>query len=78
VPEVTLTAIDSFLAGDGEDALEPFCTACGGRAGIFTSRRGEWLHYIGEADDSDVEPYDPGHAPVIGWRPAPGIVFVAR
>ena len=78
MPEVTLTAIDSFLTDDGEDALEPFCTACGGRAGIFTSRRGQWLHYIGEADESDVAPYDPGHAPVIGWRPAPGIVFVAR
>ena len=52
--------------------------ACGGRAGIFTSRGGEWLHYIGELDDYNVEPYDPGHPPVIGWRPAPGIVFVAR
>ena len=29
-------------------------------------------------DEYDVEPYDPGHAPVIGWRPTPGIVFVAR
>jgi hypothetical protein len=78
VPELTLTAIDSCPDDGGEDALEPFCTACGGRAGIFTSRRGEWLHYLGETDDRDVESYDPGHAPVIGWRPASGIVFVAR
>jgi hypothetical protein len=63
---------------DGQYALEPFCTACGGPAGIFTSRRGEWLHYIGGVDDSQAEPYNPGHAPVIGWRPASGIVFVAR
>ena len=78
MPEVTLTTTDSCPVGDGGDALEPFCTACGARAGIFTSRRGEWLHYVGETDDSDVEPYDPGHVPVIGWRPTPGIVFVAR
>ena len=81
MPEVTLTAIDSSTAVDyldGEEALEPFCTVCGARAGIFTSRRGEWLHYKGQPDDPDVEPYDPGHAPVIDWRPTPGIVFVAR
>ena len=81
MPEVTLTATGSCPADDpldGEDALEPFCTACGARAGIFTSRGGDWLHYTGELDDYNVEPYDPGHAPVIGWRPTPGIVFVAR
>jgi hypothetical protein len=70
-----LTADDHL---DGADALEPFCTACSGRAGIFISRRGAWLHYRGALDDPDVEPYDPGHAPVIGWRSTPGIVFVAR
>jgi hypothetical protein len=62
----------------GEDALEPFCTMCGARASIFTGRGGRWLHYTGESDDRHVHPYDPGHAPVIGWRPAPGIVVVAR
>ena len=61
-----------------EDALEPFCTTCGARAGIFTGRRGAWLHYAGEPSDRDVRPYDPGHAPAIGWRPTPGIVIVAR
>lgn len=78
MPEVILTATDSCPADGGEYALEPFCTACGGHASIFTSRRGEWLHYIGEVDDIDAEPYDPGHAPLIGWRPTPGIVVVAR
>ena len=63
---------------DSQDALEPFCTACGARAGIFTGRRGAWLHYGGQPEDRDVQPYDPGHAPVIGWRPTPGIVIVAR
>lgn len=61
-----------------EDALEPFCMSCGARAGIFTGRRSAWLHYAGAPEDRDVQAYDPGHAPVIGWRPAPGIVVVAR
>ena len=78
MPQATQTAIDSCLADDGEYALEPFCATCGGRAGIFTSRGSKWLHYTGELDNYNVEPYDPGHSPVIGWRPAPGIVFVAR
>ena len=77
MPEATQTA-DSCPADDGEYALEPFCAACGRRTGIFTSHGGEWLHYIGELDDDNVEPYDPGHPPVISSRPAPGIVFVAR
>ena len=62
MPEVILTAIDSCPADDGEDALEPFCTTCGARAGIFTIRGGDWLHYTGELDDYDLKPYDPGHA----------------
>ena len=76
MPETTATSTD-FCAAD-EGALEPFCTACGARASIFTGRGGKWLHYRGGADDLNVEPYDPGHAPVIGWRPSPGDVFVAR
>ena len=76
MPETTVTSTD-FCAAD-EDALEPFCTACGARAGIFINRGGRWLHYSGAAGDLNVEPYDPGHAPVIGWRPALGIVYVAR
>jgi hypothetical protein len=47
LPELTLTVIDSCLAADGEYALEPFCTACGGPAGIFTSRGGDWLYDTG-------------------------------
>jgi hypothetical protein len=62
----------------GEDALEPFCTTCGARASIFTGRGGRWLHYTGQPADRTVDPYDPGHAPAIGWRPTPGIVVVAR
>lgn len=62
----------------GDDALEPFCTQCGARAGIFTARGGDWLHYTGQVGDNNVHPYDTDHAPVIAWRPTPGIVVVAR
>jgi len=62
----------------GDDALEPYCTECNARIGIFTARGGNWLRYTGAPEDRDVYPYDPGHAPVIAWRPTPGIVVVAR
>jgi hypothetical protein len=77
--DAILTATDPGPADDhpvGDDALEPFCLTCGARAGIFIGRGSDWLHYTG--DDRNVQPYDAGHAPVIGWRPAPGIVVVAR
>jgi hypothetical protein len=75
LPEITLGPADDHPAD--EDALEPFCTTCGVRASIFTDRGGRWLHYTGKPEDSAVYPYDPGHAPVISWRPTPGIVVVA-
>jgi len=62
----------------GDDALEPYCTKCNARIGIFAARGGNWLHYTGDPEDRDVHPYDPGHAPVIAWRATPGIVVVAR
>jgi hypothetical protein len=60
-----------------EDALEPFCAACGSRAGIFLSRGSEWLHYTGDPATRDTEPYKTDHAPVIAWRPTPGPAVVA-
>jgi hypothetical protein len=79
--DTILTATDP-CPGDGhpagDDALEPFCITCRARIGIFTGRGGDWLHYTGELDDRDVQPYDADHAPAIGWRPVPGIVVVAR
>jgi hypothetical protein len=62
----------------GDDALEPYCTECDARIGIFMARGGNWLHYTGNPEDRDVYPYDPGHAPVLAWRPTPSIVVVAR
>jgi hypothetical protein len=59
---------DLFPAG--EYALEPYCTQCGARAGVFTARGSDWLHYAGDPTDGTAEPFDADHAPVIGWRPA--------
>ena len=60
-----------------EDALEPFCAACGARVGIFVSRGSDWLHYTGDPANRDVEPYNSDHDVVVGWRPAAGAAVVA-
>lgn len=81
VLDAILDATEPCLDDDyphDDDALEPYCTECDARIGIFIGRGGDWLHYTGEPDDRDVQPYDPGHAPVVGWRQTPGIVVVAR
>ena len=48
---------------------EPFCTACGGNAGIFWPLGEEWRHFRpGAEHEGKPEVYNPGHAPLIGWR----------
>jgi hypothetical protein len=54
-----------------EDALEPYCTRCGAKAGVFIARGSDWRHYTGDPQKGTARPFDPGHPPVIGWRPAP-------
>ena len=50
---------------------EPFCTVCGGNAGIFWLLGEKWQHFRPSAGhESGPKVYDPGHAPVIGWRVA--------
>jgi hypothetical protein len=61
---------DLFPAGD--DALEPYCTRCGAKAGVFIARGSDWRHYAGDAEDRSAAPFETDHAPVIGWRPAVG------
>jgi hypothetical protein len=65
----TEPCLDDLFPPD-EDALEPYCTQCGGRAGVFIARGQDWLHYAGDPAAGTAEPFDAGHAPVIGWRPA--------
>ena len=75
-PRVFDTALDATepCADDGPDPSnepEPFCTTCGGSAGIFWLLGEEWQHFLPSArHEGKPEVYDPGHAPVIGWRVA--------
>jgi hypothetical protein len=67
----TEPGLDDLFPPDA-DALEPYCTRCGAKAGVFTARGRDWRHYHGDAEDRSARPFDADHAPVIGWRPAGG------
>jgi hypothetical protein len=73
----TEPCLDDLFPPDA-DALEPYCTACGAKAGVFTALGGDWRHYAGDAADRTARPFDAGHAPVVGWRPDRGVAVVAR
>lgn len=54
-----------------DDDPEPWCTACGAKAGIFLNHGPDWKHYRGEGTVAcPVELFNAGHAPVIAWREA--------
>jgi hypothetical protein len=67
----TEPCLDDLFPPDA-DALEPYCTECGAKAGVFTALGGDWRHYGGDPENRTAKPFDAGHAPVIGWRPAAG------
>jgi hypothetical protein len=67
----TEPCLDDLLPPD-EDALEPYCTQCGAKAGVFIARGSDWRHYSGAPGSGTAEPFDADHAPVIGWRPSGG------
>lgn len=71
----TEPCFDDLFPDDG-DALEPYCTQCEAKAAVFTALGGDWRHYCGDAEDRTARAFDPGHAPVIGWRPAKGRIAV--
>jgi hypothetical protein len=67
----TEPCLDDLFPPDA-DALEPYCTECGAKAGVFTALGGDWRHYAGNAEDRTAKLFDAGHPPAIGWRPARG------
>jgi hypothetical protein len=77
-PEVfdaVLDATEPFTAGpitgySLADGAEPYCTACDASAGVFPALGDGWRHYRGDGSTAKAQPYDAGHPPVIGWRPA--------
>jgi hypothetical protein len=69
-------AVESLLGpGDDEDQgdedIEPYCSACGAAIGVFIGHGSAYLHYTGQGTAaSPVELFDAGHEPVIAWREA--------
>jgi hypothetical protein len=68
-PEVFDAVLDAVepCVRDGSDEPAPFCDRCGADIGIFLKFGRDWRHYRG-ATLSEVELFDPGHAPVVAWR----------
>jgi hypothetical protein len=49
---------------------EPFCSECGAEIGIFLRHGLDWRHFSGDGTTAgQIELFDPGHVPVIAWRP---------
>jgi hypothetical protein len=53
---------------------EPCCAFCAERVGIFTSAGPYWLHYRGQDQAGPFQVFEPGHDPVITWRPSADLV----
>ena len=72
--DATLDATEPCPDDDTPDPAEhpePFCMVCGADLGIFLRFGLDWRHYRGDGTTvGQIEIFDPGHAPVIAWRPA--------
>jgi hypothetical protein len=68
-PQAFDAALDAVepCGGDGSEEPAPVCGQCGSDIGIFLKYGLAWRHYRG-ATVSDIELFDPGHAPVLAWR----------
>jgi hypothetical protein len=55
--------------GPGTEA-EPRCGFCGERIGVFAGTGPYWMHYRGDEPSGPFQVVDPGHDPVVTWRPA--------
>jgi hypothetical protein len=77
--DAVLDAVEPCDENDDPDAgeeSEPFCVACAERIGIFLRLGLDWRHYGGEEPGGPFEIFDPGHEPVVTWRPATSIPAV--
>jgi hypothetical protein len=68
---------DVFPGLDEEEDLEPYCSECNARVGVFTAHGSEWLHYTGDPATADVRPYKADHFTVVRWRPTADEPYVA-
>jgi len=73
--DATLDATEPCPDDDTPDPAadpEPYCETCGADIGIFLRLGLDWQHYRGDGTTSGpIELFDPGHTPVLAWRPAP-------
>jgi hypothetical protein len=77
--DAALDAVEPIDENDDPDAgeeSEPFCAACGEHIGIFLRLGLEWRHYCGGEPGGPFEIFDPGHEPVVTWRPVTSIPAV--
>jgi hypothetical protein len=64
--DAVLDAVEPSV-GDGSEEPAPFCSQCGADIGIFLKFGLGWRHYKGTTL-SEIELFEPGHAPVVAWR----------
>jgi hypothetical protein len=69
---MTERLLDRLDEADADpDDLEPSCSRCGGKIGIFIGYGPDWHHYRGNGTaESPNELYDAGHKPAVAWREA--------
>jgi hypothetical protein len=77
--DAVLDAVEPIDENDdpfaGEES-EPFCAACTEPIGIFLRLGLEWRHYSCDEPGGPFEIFDPGHEPVVTWRPVASISAV--
>jgi hypothetical protein len=74
--DAALDAVEPVDENDDPDAgeeSEPFCAACAERIGIFLRLGLEWRHYRDDEPGGPFKVFDPGHEPVVTWRPVTSI-----
>jgi hypothetical protein len=64
---ITAEPVTGYSFGD---EAEPYCITCGASIGVFPTLGDGWRHYRGDGITAKAEPYNAGHLPVLGWRPA--------
>jgi hypothetical protein len=68
--DAILGTVDPYEDDETGEEYEPACAFCGERAAIFTWFGPDWTHYRGEEPHGPFAIVDPGHDPVLTWRPA--------
>jgi hypothetical protein len=68
---------DETADPDASEDAAPFCAVCAERVGIFLRLGLDWHHYQGDEPGGLFEIFDPGHEPVVTWRPAADMATIS-